>query len=390
MEYLHAKFNISKALHFFACIRQPGPTRLHADCDKQTCAALQNNLKKYKTRHRKSECNCDELSIDAKRVDEILRDGALPLLHIVEGESLPDLSIEVVPSQSNSVWVAISHVWADGLGNPANNALPRCQLQHLKRLIRDLSSGSSLGDNSSESLLWIDTLCCPVGPEDAKRRALSEIKRTYEQATYVLVIESTLQACISETMDTNEIWASILLSGWMRRLWTLQEGALPARDRRLWFQFRDKARSFRSLRQVLVKLHNSSFRLRGLAIDLMSGMARFTAWSPQDPSSQSLDLVTLEEALQFRSVSVRSDEPLLLGNLLGLDVAKILNGPEDTRIHRMWSLMPSAVRGIPKAIVFRLGPRLKEEGYHWAPATLMYFEGTNLQLGYRIGGDNEC
>ena len=389
MEYLYAEHNVTKARHFFARMRQPGSTKVHADCDGERCAVLQNNLKEYKTRHRTSECTCDELSIDAKRVDEILRDGALPLLHIVEGNALSDMSIETVPSQSNSVWVAVSHVWADGLGNPFDNALPRCQLQHLKRIIQDLISGSTSGDDSPESLLWIDTLCCPVGPEDAKRRALSEIKRTYEQATYVLVIDSTLQACTSETMDPIEIWASMMLSGWMRRLWTLQEGALPARDQRLWFQFRDKAASFRSLRQVLAKLGNSSFRLRGLTIDLMSGMTRFTAWSPQDPSSQSHDLATIEEALHFRSVSVRSDEPLLLGNLLNLVVSKILDGPENTRIHRMWSLMPSALRGNPKGIVFRLGPRLKEEGYCWAPATLMYFESTNPRLETRLGGDDE-
>ena len=154
------------------------------------------------------------------------------------------------------------------------------------------------------------------------------------------------------------------------------------------FKFRDKAASLRSLQPTLVELHNSSFRLRCLAIDLMSGMTRPTAWSPQDPSSRNPDLATIEEALQIRSVSVRSDKPLLLGSLLNLVVSLILDGLEHTRIHQMWSLMPSALRGISKGIVCRLGPRLGEEDYRWAPATSMFLESTNPRLEMRLGGDN--
>ena len=139
------------------------------------------------------------------------------------------------------------------------------------------------------------------------------------------------------------------------------------------FKFGDKAASFRSLQQTLVELHNSSFRLRCLAIDLISRMTRSTAWSPQDPSSQNPDLATTEEALQFGSVSERSDKPILLGSLLNLVVSKILTGPEHTRIHQTWLLMPSALRCIAKGIVFLLGPRLGGKDYRWAPARSIFF-----------------
>ena len=161
-----------------------------------------------KTHHRTSEGTCNELSIDAKRVDEILMGGTLSLLKIIEDISLPDLSIETVTSQVNSARVAVSDVWADGLGDLFDNALPRCQLQHFKRMLRVPCSGSTLRDDSPDSLLWIDTLCYLIGPKDAKRRAPSDIRRIHEQATYVLVVESTLQACNSETTDSIEIWAN--------------------------------------------------------------------------------------------------------------------------------------------------------------------------------------
>lgn len=59
---------------------------------------------------------------------------------------------------------------------------------------------------------------------------------------------------------------------------------------------------------------------------------------------------------------------------------KILKGPEDSRIQRMWSIMPAAHRGLPKNILFRLGPKLQGKGYRWAPSTLLFFERSNRIL----------
>ena len=60
-----------------------------------------------------------------------------------------------------------------------------------------------------------------------------------------------------------------------------------------------------------------------------------------------------------------------MGALLSLDVAAILDGPAAQRMNRFWRLMPSALRGIPKNIIFRVGPRLAETGLRWAPATML-------------------
>ena len=79
----------------------------------------------------------------------------------------------------------------------------------------------------------------------------------------------------------------------------------------------------------------------------------------------------MEAALRHRSVSVGTDEPHLIANLLGLDLEAILNGSGETRVYRMWSLMSSIRQGIPKSIIFRLGPRLSGEGFRWAPSTLL-------------------
>ena len=95
------------------------------------------------------------------------------------------------------------------------------------------------------------------------------------------------------------------------------------------------------------------------------------------------DLQRVGEALGHRSVSVSADERLLIGTLLGLDVAGILNDSGKTHINRLWSLMPAAVRGVPKGILLQLGPRLEEEGYRWAPLSMLHHEDSNATLPTR-------
>ena len=95
------------------------------------------------------------------------------------------------------------------------------------------------------------------------------------------------------------------------------------------------------------------------------------------------DLAKVIKALHHRSVSVLSDEPLLIGNLLGLDAAQILNGGDGAvarRINRLWRLIPSGAHGIPNDILFRVGPRLTEPGLRWAPATLLIDNDVNPMI----------
>ncbi|KAL8695112.1 MAG: hypothetical protein Q9218_000390, partial [Villophora microphyllina] len=378
-----------KAIYFLTNTSQSEAPKKHGNCDEHKCVAYQNDLKAYKTKHRNPDCTCEELSVDTNSLDAILRDGFLPLLKVVEGDGVSELSVEVVSSQTDVPWVAISHVWADGLGNPRHNALPRCQVLHLHGLVQSLASSLASGHGPFKALLWLDTLCCPVAPEAAKSRALSEMKRTYQQATYVLVLESSMQPYQSNDIEAAELCAKILLSGWMRRLWTLQEGALAVRKRRLYFQFKDKAINFRELRLSLTNTYNTNLRRKALAINLMNRIAIFTAYSSLDPTTPGVDLIAVDEALQFRSVSVKDDEPILLGGLLDLQVSKILDGPKDTRMYRMWSLMPSALRGIPKTILFRVGLRLSKEGFRWAPATMMNSDQANANPIIMHGKDKE-
>ena len=216
-----------QSLHYFAALPQPEIAGRHQLCGPKKCTAYQNNLDQYRTQHHPYGCQCEELSVNVEAIDEILREGQLPLLRIIPGHTIADLDLQIISSQSGSSYVALSHVWADGLGNPYANALPRCQLLRLHGLLQAPNMPRDSSDDQEELLLWCDTLCCPVKPIEAKNRALLQMKRTYQDATNVLVLDSSLQLYDSILESPEEMCTRILISGWTRRLWTLQEGELP-------------------------------------------------------------------------------------------------------------------------------------------------------------------
>ena len=388
--------------HFLACIDKRDAGQNHQICDTQQCMVYHNALGAYQTKHVSKDCDCQELSVDPDDLYTILRTKALPLLRVRRGQTLGEVSVDIVASRPTSRYVALSHVWADGLGNPYANALPRCQLSYIGRIIRDLDiaacprgirdlsvKGSEVevkregGDEEEELLLWCDTLCCPVQPEEGKHLALEYMYQTYWGATLVLVLDASLRRYNVETFDIDEVSMTISTSPWMRRLWTLQEGALPAVTNRLWFQLTHKAVNLRELRINARDKYFTSLGRRGLAVDMLRRLGSFANLFLNSSTRPRADLGKVMEALHHRSVSILSDEPLLIGNLLGLDAAQILNGGDgavDRRMNRLWRLMPSALHGIPSDLLFQVGPRLAEPGLRWAPATLLIDNDVNIAI----------
>lgn len=128
------------------------------------------------------------------------------------------------------------------VGNPRRCELPRCQLARLRLLmsrLREQTPYACSGPNDRELLLWCDTLCCPVvnatdtqGVAEQRRHkslALSRMRNVYAEATYVLVLDGSIERYSYAKIGPFEAGMRLLTSRWMRRLWTLQEAALADR-----------------------------------------------------------------------------------------------------------------------------------------------------------------
>ena len=116
----------------------------------------------------------------------ILESGTYPLIPVVSVRS-PDQPLSPPPSNGSDSCIACSHVWYDGLGNPEGNAIPPCQLDRLRRLVRAVPLAEA---PSPPSALWLYTISCPV--EDGskfKDIAIHMMMDTYKNASAILVLD---------------------------------------------------------------------------------------------------------------------------------------------------------------------------------------------------------
>ena len=326
-------------------------------------------MSKYQVGHETDSCTCSLLEVDQDALTKILKKGdSFPLLRLTG--DLNNLDLELVDSAENtpSSYIAISHVWADGLGNPRDNALYRCKLLKLREHVMSVNSVNPLSTESSGEtpLIWLDTLCCPAQDGWGKQNAIEKIRCVYRQAKHVLVLDSGLMAYKSESQDVSEKLARIFTSSWMRRLWTLQEGALA---RSLYFQFADSAVCLENLGNLILKERQVSMRHRAVSMDFVNEfLALASFFGGHSPPT----LKVLDDSLKHRGVSVLTDEPLCIGTLMLLDLAAILAvEPKDRRMQKVWEMLAIKHGGLPSQIIFFEEPRINEDGWRWAPQSLL-------------------
>ena len=193
----------------------------HARCSESRCLVHHLNRDTYKSQHLCDESRCNLIGPRAEDIEAAIETGGIPLLRVVKSLPSSDVSVEIVRSdlQAPPRYVAISHVWSDGRGNLGSNRLPTCQLLYLDSKVSELYS-----DVKAPILFWMDTICVPAAGE-GRRVAVGRMRKTYENAEKVLVLDAELESASMQTFP-EDILMRITCSGWMRRLWTLQEGVL--------------------------------------------------------------------------------------------------------------------------------------------------------------------
>ena len=361
------KFQSIQLLFYYSRMKKPWSNLHHGNCTEDRCVAHSINLSQYRTRHCEGCERCEDVRIDNKHIMNILQSGALPLLLIKRRIDEPrKVSVELCSSADRgNNYVAISHVWADGMGNPEANSLPQCQLARLSDIV------DSMEDGAQRAAIWLDTFCCPVDPE-GKKLALSRMRRTYFEARKVLVLDSTLYCYNSQDIQPAEINARILTSPWMRRLWCLQEGAL-ARGDGLWVYFKDGPVHMPVLWRRLHVLFNQDLSYRRLLHEMFNDILPMSLDNYYSGTPKRIpNLAVLDRALSYRNTTVPSDEPLCIATLMDLNMDRILPLCGEERMATVWDLIAEKNEGgLPSRMIFLEGPKLEKKGYHWAPSTLL-------------------
>lgn len=95
------------------------------------------------------------------------------------------------------------------------------------------------GNASNIVLFWIDTICVPPDSDNPEQQnahslALEMMRRTYQDATAVLILDSWLLSNTSSEKHDAEDIVKIFSCPWNTQLWTYQGDALA---KSLYFQF---------------------------------------------------------------------------------------------------------------------------------------------------------
>ena len=174
--------------------------------DPQTCgkfSCTKQNVAKgdYQTRHADGcDGTCDYVAVGQELIHAILQRGAIPGISVSRREADGGLTLQVVECTDSVGYVAISHVWSDGMGNETSNALPQCQLERVFQHLANLRAA-----HETPMVFWMDTLCCPIPPDKGRDLAISYMQRTYENASAGLVLDSSLEAASMQEADDVEL-----------------------------------------------------------------------------------------------------------------------------------------------------------------------------------------
>ncbi|KAF2234098.1 hypothetical protein EV356DRAFT_533150 [Viridothelium virens] len=291
-------------------------------------------------------------------------------------------------------YVAISHVWANGMGNPFDNSLPYCQLEWIQKLVDDLCLNHVSKASDQKPGFWMDILCCLVGndkkSQDYKKSSIASMRKIYAEAVAVLIIDPWLMA-VPSTADMSEVCVRVYAAAWSRRLWTHQEGFL---GKDVYYQFQDKPVAFGEVNKLaeeyqerlarqgypitfpLEASSKTSFYYTGIK-DFIRGISdghfqRDQRW---------IVYQHLAKSLGYRATTKVSDELLCIASIIGLTV-KDYTGIEESNEERLAELRMEAflheIGRFRQGIIFNSYRRLTIPGFRWAPLSLLGHRSSGL------------
>ncbi|KAF5979170.1 hypothetical protein FCOIX_5453 [Fusarium coicis] len=315
------------------------------------------------------------------------RTGIFPLIRIWEDKETKALEIKVEEWKAGTAFATVPHIWSQGLGNRNKREIHVCQLRAIKNLLQQV-----FGEKESY-LFWLDTFAIPQrGMGDTrhaqlKRKAIGLIHHIFSNAQHCIVLDRYLMM-YGKAYDYNSrsIGAEILASGWMMRLWTLQEAFVsdqlhlalgghgeyskrPPNLDTFWTETNGQEVSRSSMTEIMRSK---------VELNLMRRGARKTL----------VEKSTSERALLIASAwraTTRNpgEETLALSSLLDIpipqdDESSVLStSREEDRerlMERFWETVgkdDAFGKAIPPGIIFLPGKRLSSKGFRWAPFTWM-------------------
>ena len=358
--------------------------------------------------HVTADCDCPLLGPQMDEIVELLQAGFVPNVAISMPEDDSE-QIEILLSgerfeksgREMCRYVAISHVWKDGLGNPDANALPRCQVKRIGELLLELED-SWLDEiativeykkprHRATVNFWMDTFCIPVQPrlQELRNGCIGQMRKIYQSAAAVLVLDPDLQQLRSNAKPI-EVVGRLLSCSWPSRLWTYQEGTL-AWD--LCIPAQGIVFNLNEILELIPEFSDDEDEISDknkrdiLEFSVARSIVAACRRAVRDPvASVSLRddagdaLRNMLRAIAHRTTSREGDETICIATFMDTDPAPILGEQPKDRMVRLLQNLPI----LSKAIMFAHGPRLEAPGFRWAPQTFLSPHGLHNEIHFPI------
>ncbi|KAL8856806.1 MAG: hypothetical protein Q9178_006643 [Gyalolechia marmorata] len=346
-----------------ACDMKQDPVG-HETCTAEACARNDIDESTYQQAHVCLDGHCQKILPDVQKVMTILSENQIPVMRLEAPNGQSRLEVSASSKTEPGDYIAISHVWADGLGGATESGLNECQVRRLSNLC------SAVNQTSRTVRFWVDCLCIPRTDDDIYIQALVAIRDVYLQASSVLVLDKTIMECTTSS-STEDLYIHIYLSAWMQRMWTYEEVVLA--------------------RKVIFAL-GDGFHL--YKVDTMPSMRRTVSVIWQSLGTQlyrlradrdHLNIGHIYQAFRYRLTNAPQEEFLSISGMLGLDTETLLKFKGEHRTKRFWLIL----RWIPFNVPFLECPKLPQPGFRWAPRTLMYPTSTAMDTAID-GQKSEC
>ncbi len=324
----------------------------HSACTDLRCSAEDVDESTYVTAHSEScpdSASCKHTGLLPSDVESIIVAGNYPLIAVSLAGDGSRVEMKAVPFHKSLRYTAISHVWADGMGNPHNPTLPACQIERLYRLVNSLqeetrpqwSSVKTFFKRSSKIkpvYFWNDTLAIPHR-KDLRKKAIKLMYQVYKNASDVLVLDRSMLHFSTVERPLEEICFRVAASAWMRRAWTLQEGALA---KSLYVQFRDRAVNVVDASESLTMKILQSDPTNIVLEESCSAVRYIMASGASKDDGQLVNALT---GIRARSTSHEEDKEICFAVMLGMNMDEILNAEGPARTAIIYGKLPYIPEG---------------------------------------------